>query len=61
LRDVLEDTPHRRRQLEAFSRLDAIMATGGQPPSVKAADIVLATLRHRKDGSVGRPRAGGDP
>jgi lipid-A-disaccharide synthase len=45
LRDVLEDTPQRRRQLEAFSRLDAIMATGGQPPSVRAADIVLATLR----------------
>jgi lipid-A-disaccharide synthase len=45
LRDVLEDTPQRRRQLEAFSRLDAIMATGGKPPSAQAADIVLATLR----------------
>jgi lipid-A-disaccharide synthase len=45
LRDVLDDTPQRRRQLEAFSRLDAIMATGGKPPSVQAADIVLATLR----------------
>jgi len=51
LRDVLEDTPQRRRQLEAFSRLDAIMATGGKPPSVQAADIVLATLRKsRKPG-----------
>ena len=47
LRDVLEDTPQRHRQLEAFSRLDAIMATGSQPPSVQAADIVLATLRRR--------------
>jgi lipid-A-disaccharide synthase len=46
LRDVLEDTPQRRRQLQAFSRLDAIMATGSQPPSVRAADIVLATLGH---------------
>jgi lipid-A-disaccharide synthase len=45
LRDVLENTPERRRQLEAFSRLDAIMATGSQSPSVRAADIVLATLR----------------
>jgi lipid-A-disaccharide synthase len=45
LRDVLDDTPERRRQLEAFSRLDTIMATGGQPPSVQAADIVLATIR----------------
>ena len=44
LRDVLNDTPHRQRQVEAFARLDAIMSTG-QPPSVRAADIVLATLR----------------
>jgi lipid-A-disaccharide synthase len=45
LRDVLEDTPHRRRQLDAFARLDAIMATGGQSPSARAADIILETLR----------------
>jgi lipid-A-disaccharide synthase len=45
LRDILTDSPMRRRQLEAFARLDAIMSTGKQPPSVRAADIVLATLR----------------
>jgi lipid-A-disaccharide synthase len=45
LRDVLEDTPQRRRQLDAFSRLDAIMATGGKPPSVQAAE--RASRRHR--------------
>ncbi|MEA2917865.1 MAG: lipid-A-disaccharide synthase [Bradyrhizobium sp.] len=45
LRDVLSDTPLRRRQVEAFARLDQIMSTGNQPPSVRAADIVLATLR----------------
>ncbi|HEU0083658.1 MAG TPA: lipid-A-disaccharide synthase [Bradyrhizobium sp.] len=45
LRNVLEDTPQRQRQLDAFARLDAIMATGGQPPSVRAADIVLETLQ----------------
>ncbi len=45
LRDVLADTPLRRRQLEAFARIDTIMSTGNQPPSVRAADIVLATLR----------------
>jgi lipid-A-disaccharide synthase len=45
LREVLADTPLRRRQLEAFARIDAIMSTGHQPPSVRAADIVLATLR----------------
>jgi len=45
LREVLADSPPRRRQLEAFAGLDAVMSTGDQPPSVRAADIVLATLR----------------
>jgi lipid-A-disaccharide synthase len=45
LRDVLADAPLRQRQLDAFARIDAIMSTGNQPPSVRAADIVLATLR----------------
>ncbi|MDP1583094.1 MAG: lipid-A-disaccharide synthase [Bradyrhizobium sp.] len=45
LRDVLEESPLRRRQVEAFARIDAIMSTGDQPPSVRAADIVLATMR----------------
>jgi lipid-A-disaccharide synthase len=47
LRDVLGDTPQRRRQVDAFARLDAIMSTGHEAPSVRAADIVLATLRMR--------------
>jgi lipid-A-disaccharide synthase len=45
LRDVLDDTPLRRRQVEAFATIDKIMATGSLPPSVRAADIVLATMR----------------
>lgn len=45
LRDVLADTPLRRRQLEAFARIENIMSTGDQPPSARAADIVLATMR----------------
>jgi lipid-A-disaccharide synthase len=45
LREVLTDSPLRRRQLEAFAKIDKIMSTGNQPPSVRAADIVLATLR----------------
>jgi len=45
LRDVLEDSPLRRRQVEAFAKLEAIMSTGGQTPSTRAADIVLAALR----------------
>jgi lipid-A-disaccharide synthase len=45
LREILTDSPLRRRQVEAFSGIDEIMSTSGQPPSVRAADIVLATLR----------------
>jgi lipid-A-disaccharide synthase len=45
LREVLGDSPMRRRQVEAFAKIDAIMSTGNQSPSVRAADIVLATLR----------------
>jgi lipid-A-disaccharide synthase len=45
VREVLDDTPQRRRQLGAFAGIDGIMSTGNQPPSVRAADIVLATMR----------------
>jgi lipid-A-disaccharide synthase len=45
LREVLTDTTLRRRQLEAFAKIDGIMSTGAQSPSVRAADIVLATMR----------------
>jgi lipid-A-disaccharide synthase len=51
LRDVLADSPLRRRQLDAFARLDAVMSTGDQPPSARAADIVLATLRKARGSS----------
>jgi lipid-A-disaccharide synthase len=44
LRDVLEDSPLRRRQVEAFAKLDAIMSTGSATPSMRAADIVLAAM-----------------
>lgn len=47
LRDVLTDTPLRRRQIEAFGKLDAIMSTGDRSPSERAADIVIAHLRKR--------------
>jgi lipid-A-disaccharide synthase len=45
LRAILSDTPERRRQVEAFQKIDAIMSTGKESPSVRAADIVLATMR----------------
>ena len=45
LREILEDSPARQLQVKAFAKIDAIMSTGNQPPSVRAADIVLATMR----------------
>lgn len=44
LRDVLTDTPLRQRQIDAFARIDAIMATGDESPSEKAAQIVIGLL-----------------
>jgi lipid-A-disaccharide synthase len=44
LSEVLGETPVRRRQLEAFGRLDVIMSTGAASPSVRAADIVIETM-----------------
>jgi lipid-A-disaccharide synthase len=45
LREVFGDSPSRRKQLDAFARIDEILSTGNQPPSARAADIVLATMR----------------
>jgi lipid-A-disaccharide synthase len=45
---VLTDSASRRRQVEAFAGIDRIMATGGKPPSVQAADIVLTALRRSR-------------
>jgi lipid-A-disaccharide synthase len=50
LRDVLSDSDLRRKQLEAFGRIDGIMSTGNQPPSARAADIVLATMWQARRG-----------
>ena len=45
LGEVLGDSALRRKQTEAFAKIDQIMSTGNQPPSARAADIVLATMR----------------
>jgi lipid-A-disaccharide synthase len=45
LRDVLSESPLRRQQLEAFEKIEGVMSTGNQSPSVRAADIVLKTMR----------------
>jgi lipid-A-disaccharide synthase len=42
---LLDDTPQRRRQIEAFARLDAIMEIGARAPADRAADIVLDVTR----------------
>ena len=49
LHELLGDTELRRRQVEAFARIESIMSTGNQPPSVRAADIVLAEMRKTRD------------
>jgi lipid-A-disaccharide synthase len=51
LRPLLSDTPERQKQVDGFARIDAIMSTGNVPPSVRAADIVLSTMRKRKGGN----------
>jgi lipid-A-disaccharide synthase len=42
---LLNDTPERRRQLDAFAKLDAIMEIGSRAPAARAADIVLELAR----------------
>ncbi len=50
---LLSDTAQRQRQIEAFGRLDAIMAIGSEAPSAKAAAIVLdVAQRGRRDGAA---------
>jgi lipid-A-disaccharide synthase len=44
---LLADGPERRRQVEAFSRLDAIMEIGSRVPAARAADIVLSFATRR--------------
>jgi lipid-A-disaccharide synthase len=40
LKDVLQDTPMRQRQVNAFTTLDSVMATGTMTPSEAAASVV---------------------
>jgi lipid-A-disaccharide synthase len=55
LRSLIADTAERRSQLDAFSRLDAIMGIGATAPSEKAAAVVLEyALRGRNDQRVAK-------
>jgi lipid-A-disaccharide synthase len=48
LTEILGDTPARRRQEEAFGRIDAILGVHEKPPSARAADAVLDLLAQRR-------------
>ena len=54
LREIFTDSPLRQRQLAAFAGIADIMATGNQPPSVRAADIVLAMMHRSRRIGGGR-------
>lgn len=47
LADMLRDSPGRRRQIEAFNRLDAILGVNDTAPSARAAAAVLDLLAQR--------------
>lgn len=49
LAPLLSDTPERRRQTEAFARLDAIMKIGEAEPARQAAEIVLDMARRPRN------------
>jgi lipid-A-disaccharide synthase len=44
---LLADTPERRRQIEAFNRLDDLMEIGKATPSAHAASLVLGAVGSR--------------
>jgi len=48
LGDILEDTPARRRQQDAFRRLDTILGSDDAVPSERAAGAVLDLLAERR-------------
>lgn len=54
LAPLIADTPERRRQVEAFATLDAIMEIGSRVPAARAAEIVLGSLR-RPNAAPGVP------
>jgi lipid-A-disaccharide synthase len=54
---LLSDIPQRRRQVDAFARLDAIMGFGGPAPSARAAARVLDRVGLLSQTSSGLPSA----
>jgi lipid-A-disaccharide synthase len=48
LTEIMDDTPARRRQQEAFTRLDAILGSTDVPPSERAAQAILELVAERR-------------
>jgi lipid-A-disaccharide synthase len=48
LAPLLADSPERNAQLNAFARLDGLMTLAGTTPSVRAAEVVLETVKARQ-------------
>ena len=61
LAPLLTDSPERRRQIEAFARLDTIMEIGTASPSGRAAEIVLAARSIRSRGTRSGAHAVAEP
>ncbi|HVL72312.1 MAG TPA: lipid-A-disaccharide synthase [Beijerinckiaceae bacterium] len=55
---LLADTAERRRQAEAFARLDALMSTGAESPSEIAARIVCEVMAARLSPAAATSRLG---
>jgi lipid-A-disaccharide synthase len=55
---LLGDAPERRRQLDAFARLDTIMDLAAEPPSARAAHAVLELIA-RQGASRALPSSAG--
>ncbi|MFG1479339.1 lipid-A-disaccharide synthase [Xanthobacter sp. V4C-4] len=55
LREVIADTPARRRQDAAFARLDDIFGIAGPGPSARAAEVVLRLARAGRTAALPAP------
>ena len=57
LAPLLDDTPERRRQLEAFKRLDQIFGTDDEQPSGRAARVTLEVIENKRKSMVDENRS----
>lgn len=58
LAPLLQEGPARRKQLDAFGRLDKIFGAGGEEPSTRAARVTLEVFETKRKRSVGNPDSG---